>query len=91
MKDRKRNRLFDFDYSTENLYFVTSCVNERICSFGEIIDGKMICNEYGKIAKNQWVWLQKQYSYIKSHAFVAMPNHIHAVLEIVRKSNHYPN
>ena len=82
MKQRKGNRLIGFDYATTALYFVTSCVHDRICCFGEIVNHEMICNDDGKIAEMQWEWLQQQYPYIKSHGFVVMPNHIHAVLEI---------
>src|SRR5512140_2999432 len=39
MKERKPNRLKGYDYSSDNLYFVTSCVQNRICCFGEIIVG----------------------------------------------------
>ena len=37
MKERKPNRLHDFDYSSDNLYYVTSCVQNRVCCFGEIV------------------------------------------------------
>jgi putative transposase len=37
--NRKLNRMKGYDYTTENLYFVTSCVHNRVCCFGEIIDG----------------------------------------------------
>ena len=37
LKDRKSTRLQGYDYSSDNLYFVTSCVNNRICCFGEIV------------------------------------------------------
>jgi REP element-mobilizing transposase RayT len=37
MKERKHNRLNNFDYSRDNLYYVTSCVQNRIWYFGEII------------------------------------------------------
>jgi putative transposase len=33
---RKSFRLKGYDYSSDNLYFVTSCVHDRICCFGEI-------------------------------------------------------
>ena len=35
-KNRKRNRKEGFDYSQDNLYFVTICVQNRICCFGSI-------------------------------------------------------
>lgn len=37
MKNRKRNRLIGYDYSQDNLYFVTICVKGMKCCFGKII------------------------------------------------------
>ncbi len=84
MKERKRTRLEGYDYSTDNLYFITSCVQDRKCCFGEIVNNLMILNEFGKIAHNQFVWLQNQYAYLRVHNFVIMPDHVHAVVEINR-------
>jgi putative transposase len=100
-RNRKPNRLGNYNYASDNLYFVTSCVQNRICCFGEIVrtgcDGvgtgrdlslpKMVLNEFGKIAEKQWYWLAEQYPYITSHAFVVMPNHIHGIVEIDRYRN----
>jgi len=36
MKNRKRNRLKNYDYSKDNLYFVTICVHNRLCCFGSV-------------------------------------------------------
>ena len=36
-RERKSNRLQGYDYSSDNLYFVTSCVQNRICCLGEIV------------------------------------------------------
>ena len=101
-KERKSTRLAGYNYSSDNLYFVTSCVHNRICCFGEIVGTgrdlslqkgdlsqqsslpKMILNEYGLVAENQWYWLSKQYQYVVLHEFVVMPNHIHGILEINR-------
>jgi REP element-mobilizing transposase RayT len=84
MKKRKRNRLKNFDYSRDALYFVTPCIKGRIHYFGEVYNGKMITNKFGKIAENQWDWLAEQYPYVILHAFVVMPNHIHGIIEINR-------
>ncbi|MEO6819346.1 MAG: hypothetical protein ABI204_06435, partial [Ginsengibacter sp.] len=43
---------------------------------------RMILNEYGKIAEQQWYWLAEQYSYIELHEFIVMPNHMHGIIEI---------
>ncbi|WPR71042.1 transposase [Flavobacterium sp. NG2] len=36
MKSRKRNRMLGYDYSSDNLYFVTICVEDRKCCFGYV-------------------------------------------------------
>ncbi|MBK7711968.1 MAG: transposase [Bacteroidales bacterium] len=88
-------RLKGYDYSSDNLYFVTSCVQNRVCCFGDIeipgcdlstysFNPKMTLNEYGEIAKKQWYWLAEQYRYVVLHSFVVMPNHIHGIIEIDR-------
>ncbi len=82
MHERKPNRLQGYDYSTDNLYFVTSCVHNRICCFGQPSEQQMILNEYGKIAEKQWYWLADQYPYVVLHEFIVMPNHIHGIIEI---------
>mgnify|MGYP003859149097 CR=1 FL=1 len=84
LKERKPNRMAGFDYGRDALYFVTSCVQDRVCCFGAVSAGKMMRNRYGDIAHEQWEWLQTQYPYIVSHEFIVMPNHIHGVLEINR-------
>ena len=84
LPNRKPNRMKGYDYSQDNLYFITSCVKDRVCCFGNIADGEMMLNEYGTIAEEQWHWLGEQYPYILLHEFVVMPNHIHGIIEINR-------
>lgn len=84
---RKRNRLKHFDYSSSGYYFVTICVNKRECVFGEIENKKMILNELGKIVENQWLWLERQYKYTELDGFQIMPNHLHGIIVIRRKSS----
>ncbi|HLV38332.1 transposase [Xanthomarina sp.] len=38
MKNRKRNRMKGYDYSRDNLYFVTICVQKMRCCFGEVVE-----------------------------------------------------
>lgn len=44
----------------------------------------MHLNRYGEIVQEQLEWLKNQYSYIKIHVYVVMPNHIHVLIEIRR-------
>ncbi|MBI4598780.1 transposase [Candidatus Uhrbacteria bacterium] len=82
LPDRKRLRLEGYDYSQDGYYFVTACVEAKICCFGDIKDGKMVLNPYGQIVDTQWEWLGEQYPYVELDAFVVMPNHIHGILAI---------
>ncbi len=84
MKNRKRNRMLDFDYSQEAIYFLTSCCKNRINFFGEIVNNEMILNKYGEICQQQIEWLQNQYPYIEIHNYIVMPNHVHLLIEINR-------
>ncbi len=83
-RERKSNRLQGYDYSRNNLYFVTLCVQDRLCCLGKVINGKMYPNEYGEIVEERWFWLSEQYPYVRSHIFIVMPNHVHGILEINR-------
>jgi REP element-mobilizing transposase RayT len=78
--------MLGYDYSQDNLYFVTICVKDMVCTFGNVENQQMILNDYGEIVKKQWFWLADQYSYINLHAFVVMPNHIHGIVEIKRNN-----
>ena len=37
MKKRKANRLKGYDYSKNNLYFVTNCVKNNLCCLGDVV------------------------------------------------------
>jgi REP element-mobilizing transposase RayT len=82
MHNRKPNRLKYYYYSNGGGYFVTICTKDRINHFGEIQNGEMILNEYGKIAKEQWLLLQKQYEYVLLDEYCVMPNHFHGIIFI---------
>lgn len=80
---RKRNRLREWDYSTPHWYFITIYTQNYHELFGEIIKGKMISNEYGKIIQKRWLWLKEQYNYVNLNEFIVIPNHFHGILIIV--------
>ncbi len=83
MKERKVNRLKDYDYSQDGYYFVTICTRNREEWFGEIQSGKMILNGCGEITKNLWVEIPKHFKNVGLDEFIIMPNHIHGILIIV--------
>jgi len=78
--DRKLNRMPGFDYSQPGYYFVTICTKDRIEYFGDVKDEEMILNNYGRVVQKQWLWLQKQYQYVKLDKYIIMPNHLHGII-----------
>ena len=82
--NRKHNRLINFDYKTNGLYFVTICTKNREHLFGGVHHDFMCVNRIGSIVYRQWEWLFAQYPYIIDHGFIVMPNHIHGIVEIDR-------
>jgi hypothetical protein len=82
MKKRKLNRLNNFDYRTQTVYFVTTNTHQFKHHFGKVVKGKMNLNSFGEIVQNQLLWLEENYSYVHLHNYVIMPNHVHILLEI---------
>ncbi len=80
---RRSIRLKRYDYSQAGLYFITICVQDRACLFGKITDGQMICNDAGTMVENEWLKLPERFTNITLHEYIVMPNHFHAILEIV--------
>ena len=79
-------RLVDYDYASAGAYFVTVCTHDRQCLFGEIVASKMILNEFGQIARDQWHQLAVRFENIELDAFIVMPDHIHGIIFIIDRS-----
>ena len=79
---RRSIRLKSYDYSRAGAYFITICTHGRECILGDLVDGEMRLNEYGDIARGEWLNLPNRYPDIELDAAVIMPNHIHAIIAI---------
>lgn len=73
-------RLPDWDYRNAGAYFITICVKNRLCLFGECIAGKMKLNDVGKIAHTFWTEIPQHFNHVALGEFVIMPNHMHGIL-----------
>ncbi|CAM3692677.1 transposase [Flavobacterium chungbukense] len=76
------NRLKNWDYSSEAVYFVTIVTQNRECLFGNIEEQKMILNENGKIIEKELlrsIKIRKNWFF---HNWIIMPNHIHLLIKI---------
>ena len=80
---RQSIRLKGYDYSLAGLYFITLCTHQRLPLFGLIREDKMILNAAGQLAEMEWQKTQEIRTNIVLHEFVIMPNHFHAIVEIV--------
>ena len=81
-KNRRSIRLQNYDYSSPGEYFITICTNNRECLFGDVVSGKMVLNECGKIADEYWTQIPHKYKNVFLDAFVVMPNHIHGIIGV---------
>ena len=79
---RRSIRLKGYDYSQAGLYFITICVKDRKYLFGEIVEGKMILNDAGKIADECWLEIPKHFLDSVLHEHIVMPNHVHGIIEL---------
>lgn len=80
MHDRKPNRLPGYDYSTPGAYFVTICTLGMMEHLGDIRDGRMHLNDFGRIVETQWHWAFDHFDGIETEALVVMPNHVHGIV-----------
>ncbi|MBI9035557.1 MAG: hypothetical protein JEZ03_13910 [Bacteroidales bacterium] len=54
---RMHIRLKGYDYSKAGLYFLTKGVQNRMCLFGDIINGEMLLNDTGLMVDKWFVEL----------------------------------
>src|SRR3990167_11490196 len=76
------NRLKNWDYSSEAIYFITLVTQNRECIFGDIDENKMILNDIGKIIEIELLKSIAIREHWFFHNWVIMPNHIHLLVEI---------
>lgn len=87
---RKSNRLKNFDYSSDGLYFITVCVkkHENVLwnNVGATIGRpqEIILSEYGIIVDRAIKNIPAHYIDFKIDKYVIMPNHIHLLIRIDR-------
>ncbi|HNQ67785.1 MAG TPA: transposase [Bacteroidales bacterium] len=82
---RKSYRLKNYDYSGPGLYAITICCEQHQHFFGTIVDGQLLLNDGGKIAEKCWREIPNHYPNTRTHEYVIMPNHIHGIIEIIKK------
>ena len=77
---RRSIRLTGYDYRQSGAYFVTIVTQNRICLFGDVLNGEIVLNDTGRIAQASWVGLSSRFPTVVLDSFVVMPNHIHGII-----------
>ena len=79
---RRSIRLKEYDYSQPNAYFVTIDAFRHECLFGEIVEGEMQLNAFGRVADECWCAIPDHFEDVELGAYVVMPNHVHGIIVI---------
>jgi putative transposase len=84
LRQRKPNRMLNYDYSARGCYFVTICIKiKETNSFGKIADGKIGFSLMGETANKCWLEIPKHFPHVRLDEFVIMPNHVHGIMVIL--------
>jgi len=85
---RRSIRLKEYDYSQAGGYYVTIVTQNRVCLFGDVVDGKMALNDWGRIAQQCWLEIPQHYPSVSLDEFIIMPNHTHGIIMINDGNQH---
>lgn len=82
--NRQSIRLRGWDYTATGCYFVTCNTHGNRPLFGTIVNGRMVLNEAGRIAAEEWQKSASIRKEIELDEMVVMPNHVHGIVRIRR-------
>lgn len=79
---RRSMRLPNWDYREPGPYAITMCTEQRLPWFGVIREGEMYLSEQGVLIRELWLDMQVEFLSVRLDAFILMPNHLHATLQL---------
>ena len=82
LPQRKHQRLKNFNYSQDGVYFLTICTSDREHLLGIIENGVMHLNQPGEIVKSELIRIPDHVPSVSIDNFAIMPNHIHIIIVI---------
>lgn len=83
---RQSIRAKGYDYSFPGMYFVTLCVQDRVCLFGSVIGDAVKLTTAGLMVESWWHDVASHFTHTAIDAYVVMPNHIHGIV-VIEPSN----
>jgi putative transposase len=73
-------RLASWDYRWAGVYSVTLCSLDRVCWFGEIVDGEVTLSPEGRVVAEEWGKLPRIFPHVALDEWIVMPDHMHGIL-----------
>lgn len=87
MKPHKSIRLKGYDYSRAGAYFVTMCTHNKEHLFGDVADGNMMLNDFGRMVDAEWLKTIEIRKNVVLDGYVIMPNHFHGIVLITENDS----
>jgi REP element-mobilizing transposase RayT len=82
LPNRQSIRMKGWDYTSSGCYFVTINTHKSRALFGVIVNGRMVLNQAGQMAAEEWRKSAVFRKGIKLDEFVVMPNHVHGIVRL---------
>lgn len=82
----KSTRIPSWDYGSDGYYFVTICTKDKVCYFGDVVDGEMRLSKIGWIVATEWQKTPEIRPGVFLDFWIIMPNHIHGII-IIQNEN----
>ena len=88
MAFHKRNRLENYDYSANGVYYLTICTDKRkqllsrIVARGILDAPETILSPIGRKIEESILFLHQKWDTISVHSYTIMPNHVHLLVEV---------
>jgi putative transposase len=79
---RRSIRLKTHNYQNGGIYFITICTEQRECFFGDIRHRIVGLSDAGCIIANEWQKTPNIRPYVTLDAWIIMPDHFHAIIQI---------
>lgn len=91
---RRSIRLKDYDYYKEGLYFITTCIKNKECILGSILNvgtPAHRCPKHTDVSLSKEGYVVKQYlenlnciyENVRLDNYIIMPNHIHFIISLI--------
>ncbi len=88
---RRSLRLPHYDYAQPGGYFITICTHDRVCLFGNNVNGAMVLNDAGIMVEKYWNEIPQHFTHVTLDEYVVMPNHFHGIIFIVGAGSSRPD